>query len=497
MISKGVVDQILRQCPISYYVGRDISVKLTDDTTSAYFPLKDEIHISFNNIANALGDSYKECTEDLEEIIRTLLYHECAHAIYTPLHLTEVGRKYMSTANIIEDERIETLCRTYFKGVNFKKVLLEINGEPEEPKSPQEEVFNLFRYGVGDPSLLASASRIIMDNIFLTRTNACYKYISDIRAIHDKIYKKWKDDEQEDQSNSNEQSQDDADNDGGNSNNEDNTDTNDSGEGASEESTNTSEEQSPVQVSIHPLVGDHDLNKVKIKCEYNQDDHVLDTYRDEELDKKFSQIFNNLNKKQGSQSSAINSYSGVFEPRLAGREDYRFFVQKSRQGHMKAYSKVVLNLYIDVSGSMWGSQDTLNSIVRSLVMCSKRNPDFELNIVLVGEGERKFDYNKESYIECTGGNNLDCELWSIAKSLRKPQSVERSLVLFDGLAYEGEHEAKHFGAFNNPHVSIISDTDNARAISKYAPSAKTTIIKSDYVSKLKAEVIRTMEELFR
>ena len=59
--------------------------------------------------------------------------------------------------------------------------------------------------------------------------------------------------------------------------------------------------------------------------------------------------------------SAINAYSGVFDPRSVGRQDYKYFIQKNRAGNVKRFSKIKLNLFIDDSGSFKDSENVVNS----------------------------------------------------------------------------------------------------------------------------------------
>ena len=212
-------------------------------------------------------------------------------------------------------------------------------------------------------------------------------------------------------------------------------------------------------------------------------------------------ILSNISKATKKNSSAINAYSGVFDPRSTIRDDYKFFVQANRQGHVKAFSKSHLNLFIDCSGSFTNNQDTVNKLLYALTQFEKQNPDFSFDLVTCGEGETHLP-KTHRVLKCSGMNHLTSNITNIFKTLQFPAYTNYNIVLFDGDAFSACNwkdtiaEYKNFAAFNKSNVTIISDYDNAKAITTYCPSAKKTFTR-DYVDELYKNVMIALQGLTR
>lgn len=117
------IENILKTLPVSYYIGRNVPLKLTNENGSYYVPMDDEAYISypmFNNVMTKI--EHKLNDENIERLTRTLTYHEISHAFITPKSLS-----MNNVVNVFEDERIESMCRNYYKGVNFKELLMLVN----------------------------------------------------------------------------------------------------------------------------------------------------------------------------------------------------------------------------------------------------------------------------------------------------------------------------------------------------------------------------------
>ena len=128
------VKKVFDTLPVGYYIGRDVKRELSESENDSYYdPMNDKITISFPFIKEGLDKSE---TTDIENDIRTLLYHEVSHAFLTPKTLIETFRRYAirqgynelilgmsfnDIINIFEDERIERIFDKYFYGVNFRK----------------------------------------------------------------------------------------------------------------------------------------------------------------------------------------------------------------------------------------------------------------------------------------------------------------------------------------------------------------------------------------
>lgn len=125
-------EKILNTLPLAHYLKVDTIPVVFDNlsSTSYFSPSEFVIHVALANIADAIiGSGKNEITNaDLEKTIRSFLYHEISHAILTPRDLMSEARGGYTHlnptfANILEDERIETLLSNYYHNVDFKKNL--------------------------------------------------------------------------------------------------------------------------------------------------------------------------------------------------------------------------------------------------------------------------------------------------------------------------------------------------------------------------------------
>ena len=112
------MEEIIKTLPIGYYLGYRFDVFLSDSKKSK---------IDYEN--KALIVSKKELCEQLQSIqvknkaeaIRTAFYHLIAHIMLTPAGIFS-KKGYLHT---FEDERVESLLKNYFLGINFKEAVKE------------------------------------------------------------------------------------------------------------------------------------------------------------------------------------------------------------------------------------------------------------------------------------------------------------------------------------------------------------------------------------
>lgn len=216
------------------------------------------------------------------------------------------------------------------------------------------------------------------------------------------------------------------------------------------------------------------------KFNHNMIESMTKKYTDDDLTKKLDMIVTSFLKKDKNTNTAQMRHSGVLDPRLVGRKDYRIFKYKSLQGSIKGYSKLHLSLYIDCSGSYSSNTDATNTVIKSLNELENKYKWFSFDLVKCQIGEELCD-KKHRYIRCGGCNRLDKEVWEIQKKIDKHDSYNFTIALFDGDAFSGsysESDFKNFGVFNSSRAAIISDYDNQRYIEKYAPKAYTTLVKN-------------------
>lgn len=128
-------ERVIKTLPLAHYFKvKTIPVVFDKYSPTSYFDSnKFEIHVALANIVASLNGNGKTEISDyeLENIVRCFLYHEVSHAILTPKNLMILAHNNGNSgnlcdkdmANIIEDERIETLLKHYYNGVDFKKNL--------------------------------------------------------------------------------------------------------------------------------------------------------------------------------------------------------------------------------------------------------------------------------------------------------------------------------------------------------------------------------------
>lgn len=474
------VNNVLQTLPVGYYAGRKIEVKLNPTKGSSYYDMmNDEISISYSQVNNGLA--HVPATMSLESSIRTMLYHEISHAILTPKMQVTFER------NVFEDERIESLLADFYMNVDFKTFVKAVNNfKGEAPQTADEYFYQIVRFRVGPRKFTDRVHKIIMDYAYITRMTDSWYAMNYTDAI-DNLYADITNDfnqKMQEQQTQQESKAEQKSSENSSKNSKDNSNFDLGEEQASEEEIGRDEQLESTAMNV----------KKQIKRIFNQ---LIDSAMIADVQK----ILSNISKATKKNSSAINAYSGVFDPRSTIRDDYKFFVQANRQGHVKAFSKSHLNLFIDRSGSFHANELIVNKLLYALTQFEKQNPDFSFDLVTCGEGETHLP-KTQRVLSCSGMNHLTSNITNIFKTLQFPAYTNYNIVLFDGDAFsacnwkDAIDEYKNFAAFNKSNVTIISDYDNAKAITTYCPSAKKTFT-HDYVDELYKNVMIALQGLTR
>lgn len=506
-ITKERAQSILQTLPIGYYLKRNVEVELSETASTSYINLQTEsITISMNNLHTAHKSVASD--EQLEETVRAILYHELSHALLTPKKLTITNRM-----NVFEDERIETLLKNFYINVDFKQNIDKIvNVNTLSDMEPWDLFFKIVRFRQGPKDLVDRVAKIIKTHMHInSETTNLWKYEYDVDRLYEdvKLYA-----EQLKREHTTRLEKEEVEH-----------ETDEQSEEQTDESNETEDEAEKVLINHNDETEDKELTDIETDSETatETDENELS---EEELDELTNKLISTLNKsmdnsetkqyikeltpivkqartQQSNTGSAINSYSGVFNPRSVMNNDYRYFVQKNRTGHLKQFSKIRLNLYIDRSGSFYYSQDTVNAFLNALSKLEKEITDFEFNVVTIGSGEIVHDKNNRQ-IKCSGGNALTNKIFDIAKSLTCSNCTLYNIVLFDGYAFSHDvpysiqkmSSMSNFKVFNSTNTYIISDYDNERVISEYAPLAKTTLTKN-YAKSFKEQILNILQNVFR
>ena len=487
-------EQILGTLPIGYYAGRRIGVSLKDDIpTSYYCPAEDTIDISYPIIKE--GVSKIEKSEDIEGVVRSMMYHEVSHAILTPEKM-DFRKEQKDAINIFEDERIETLLRNYYHGVNFRKQVYDLNGGIHKPTNATGAFYNAVRFGIAPKDILDDVNRIIKRNAKITRNSDYYdthSYIYDIWDLYKRVAREW-------ERNPEQFSPESA---SGSAGENKFMEAIQMMEASETDDSETSEANVIIKDAMHDIT--KDIQQIKdllsagldIKSRLNQGQ--IQDLRD--LEKTAETIINNFNKKNTG-GSGISTYSGVFNPRAVARGDYRYFERSSSiQGNNK-FGTCHLNLFIDCSGSFYGSEALINGVLEALSAIERKNRNFTMDVVFCGMGTYVCKNKHERRIHCDGGNELYDDMKQVFLSLQKQNTCNYNIVLFDGDAFsdyrgtdKNAHCSRIFGAFDFKQTTLITDDDNVRYMGAGFTNAKV-VVTNHYTEELIKHITKALSIAF-
>ncbi len=576
------VKQILKTLPISFYLGKNnLEVSLDDKIpTSCINTGYTNILIAYNNIK----DACKKTGKAKETTIRGLLYHEVSHAMYTPSNLFYTFKRisilYSKTygnfeINVFEDERIETLNKSLFYGVDFKKNVWDILDYNPNPKTAQEYYFNVvrFRKTLGHAELITDMLNIINNYSSLTSMDTEYEhdYCAEVVRFVEKVYDTFdamkaeqeskngkgenseetsetknetetdnentdnentENQETESQENQNdENTADDTDNEtedgqensegeNGESEQQDDDEEDESDEeddeSAEEEQADTTEEAEKIESEIESASKER-LEKVACRlkeCSLMAEGKKagLSMYPAKQgLKAKIMRI---IAKNRGfgiQEHETEEGYSGDFNPELKMLDfegSKKWWSDESDEGEKNNTSaKVVLNIWLDNSGSYQLNDYATNVLLKSLSLLEKERKDFTFNLVTFNTSFTLKTGDDRVSIS-TGGNALPkAQIVPLYKKLN-PTGNEYNIMLFDGSAGYTDYEARLFGyskdfvsysnlyQFNNRRTTFITEESNEGGLKEACPKANLIIENNNYTEKLEENVLKALEMLF-
>lgn len=515
--SVGYCQDVLKTLPVGYYLGHPVSLRLDPTGDSTYIELDCErVTVSYKNICTALENAPDDI--DPEPIIRALLYHEISHALLTPRCLLScVGHDFINKCcsrykncddkaayiwdhahdiiNIFEDERIETTCRNYYMNVDFKRLVVLLNGDPKNfmNRDPIGKFFALVRYRIGSSEQLNTVSSIIKQ--FYGETCVMQNSETYAKAII-KLFASMLPSDFQYQHNHNEQdntaAQDDQ-NDGSMQDAQDNSSTQDEQNDDAEDQTSpaslTDDQIDAIAQAIEEKLKacPIDIEKSKIKEVFKK----LST-NDEAaaIRAQFERVVQMALNKHKAQSSGSLAYSGRIDPRSVANKDYKWFAKKSQGSSVKRFSKIQFNLFCDNSGSFYGSKLKMNAVILALKELAAANHDIQVKVIHCGSGITVPD-QESPWLTCRGGSFFNGNIPKIYKEAQRPDATNINMVVFDGefRTQKDITKDKAFGTFNHPNCIIVSDTDNEDAFNNYAPQARKTFITGSYANTFISQLI--------
>ncbi len=485
-ISYATINEIYKKLPVGYYLKRNIETELSKTSEDSYFDLiEDKIVISYPTIEYALKNTTEEISSTyLESIVRGLFYHELSHVLCTPKTMFNPcyyrDKKEKDIMNIVEDERIETICSNFYMNVNFKKNIMLLNNWHGEPATTADEAFyQLVRYHelnsldnkwllrleylLKNYSLMYAES-VVNTNYINSVRMFYYDFIKEFnKKVNNNINKKSKEIKQSTFYNSNNNTDD--------KNINESIDIND--DTTSKNTFNIDEylsNKKPFKLSTYGLAIKNQILEA-----------YINKYTDFELQNQLNDIIYKKLKKQKNLGSAINSYSGKLNPRSVVREDYKWWNQNNRQGHIKRFSKVHFNLYIDNSGSFKENDIKMNKFIHALNNIV--NSEFTFDVITINTTICEWP-DTHRLFRSIGGTELSNNIAPIIKNHNKLNAEVYNIVVFDGKAHNRNiYSVKDepFKNFDLNNTIIIADNSNRYYIENANfKKARVELISSNY-----------------
>lgn len=547
-LQKQKVQDILKTLPIGYYLKRALKVQLSENGPSWYCRMTDELNMSMEQLQIAVEELENVDNTQLEKIVRSLMYHEVAHALLTPR-----VQEMTTELNIFEDERIERLTFNYFQGVDFKQLNRLINGKDlHKPENITQFFFMIVRFGIGPKKLVNHVRKIIhryayvnANTDYLT-TNEYYRAVKKFYYIckneWNKLqYQKQVEEqkkqtqmkkEQEPQQPSWEEQETQSQNSQSSDEQNEETDCEEETEDEQDVDTESDEDDEEIEEEDELELEDDEQDKEtdyeeEIEDEIDYDDLfskefkdiatdsiqnatiLLNKYQNSILKSEFMKIINQFRTTSAYQGSAIQGYSGVMNVRQADRQDCKFFLNQNRQGNIRAFTKIKLNLFIDNSGSFYSNERAINELLYALNQVEDELDTFEYEIVTINTQIDKLEKAQE--FSCSGGTWLNKDIKQHFDRMQTHNCKCYNIVLFDGDAFCSRHcsydddtelnisiedAAKRFSVFNTQNTVLISDLENQAYIEENCQRARK-IFTNDYTTELQKNVLLALRDLLR
>lgn len=528
--SYAYVNEIFKTLPIGYYLGRNIPITLVESEIRSYFdPSHDNIVIGYRLIEMALATMPDDVSDaEIEEIIRGLVYHELSHVILTPSDMKRhaSGKKEADALNIMEDERIETLLRNTYMNTNFKKNIMLLNRfTGNAPKNAYDAFYQTVRYRIGEKSWIDKFVEIINKYNKINSNSDYYGYystvgycnmLSDMLKYYHDFMCDYEEKHKYDDTKTEEPMEDTTEK--GVEDSVDTTtsmsdDTDDDTDNGIEDIANDIDTEDISDNSVESIIDklledieDTDAESISIdKCEFvDISKEVINVYYDNNLESKIRDIIIRKTKKASQTGSAISSYSGRFNPRSVGRDDYKWWVQQNRVGHVRQFSKVHFNLWIDNSGSFGSNDEIMNTFIQTLNRINLS--DFTFDVITINTRINEWS-DTHKIFESEGGNCLTDDIKEVIVRHQKPNTNNVNIVLFDGDAHTDDgyyhwynnssrkNTYEPFKNFDMNNTIIISDYANEDYIEHANLTTAKVKFTNNYVEEFVDEVLNMIEKI--
>ena len=215
---------------------------------------------------------------------------------------------------------------------------------------------------------------------------------------------------------------------------------------------------------------------------------------DTEFFKQMENILLSFQKKN-SGGGVINTYSGVFNPRSAGREDYRYFDRMAKSRNSGRYGTFHLNFFIDNSGSFYWNATLANQIVCALIELEKKYSFFTVDFALCDEKIHRCENKAKFKVDPDGGNNLPRGSAEIVKAMQRQNTFNYNIVLFDGTTDSYYARKKVYAPFDIHNTTMIIDPTCAKDARTMTVAKVITC--RNYLEEVQKEILKSLNNALR
>lgn len=539
---KNKIEQIFNTLSLSYYLKNNLYKASLEECETSYHDRQNRrIVVSFNNINEALANIQNLNDLQLEFVIRGLLYHECAHALLTPMNAMQEANKnqceYFNSniLNLLEDERIETLTKNDFVNVDFVKNKNLILGG-----MPRSEALNSFtnflfyfvrlRQLHANEFITKEANKIFIDMLGLTKNvnaeTGAFRFISDMRHCAKQLYELYTSliNNKRTNQEQNERKQIEQTNE---ENNEENERTN---QEQNEQSKNANEEENEITNTGALSKALSEIENHKANEQSNKSGHFKDKElrassdfnidlicEDKALKSALLKILHEAHALGSEISYTGRHEAGTFNTKfyikdklnaLVNNQDFKRFDNafKTSEDIKNKEEMKTLNLILDNSGSFRSNNARTNEIIKTLMNIEKLT-HFKFRLFIFTndfyevKDKARFSFSlPASFTRSFGLNDYSKLLNEIVQS--------KTILLTDGdIKYrynsigrnyantKENYYSKNLKCLNSRNVVIISDYDNQKHFEKITQAR--IIYSNNYCEELSKNIIEAFKEIYK
>lgn len=457
--------EIARTLPIGYYLGRKVPVLVEPGDEAYCNVVKGEIHIGIGLLQQAADqiDAADAAQWSREKLLRCLLYHECGHVLLTPKWVKEwynlpetpdgsCDPDGAELVNIFEDERLEQMLSQAFLGVDFKGFVRLVHKRGVKADRTGK-FFKAVRLRQATPEISAAVDAAVQKLVWcnsqsdgLTVDGKSYRDVLTELVNMIAPYSEQQQQQQE-QPEQQEQPKDER-ADGGSEDKSEDGQSEDGSESKPEDEQESGEESGsdkgkPEDKSEDKPDEEDDKSGGDAKGREPAKVNLPGDFLKSLVDKVFitppSDVENTLrrfavrlSKRKGAQAAGRwSALHGKIDPRRDALDKERIFRRTSDVG-ASLMTSVHLTLWVDCSGSFYGSKDTLNQILAATSKAMAMSGG-KLTVDVVKMGHfATVAAQRDWLIDPRSGNDIDASYTEAWRKTRRKDRSNIDIVVFDG-----------------------------------------------------------------